>query len=87
MAELYHLDVVITDEMTSTEEIEAFRAIYKAVNMIVGGSMNRGRRTFANQAVQAVCAAAANIEIAAGNWDGPSPIAVPQLQMQPRKPS
>ena len=79
MAELYHVDITIRDDMSETEVVETLREIAKGLNRLAGAALARGKCTALTPAMQPLFTAMANVETAANNWGGPSNLAVPQV--------
>jgi hypothetical protein len=84
MAEIYHLDIHITDDMTTSEEVDLLKQLSKASQMLAAVSMMRNKRTIATQSMQALLNGAVHLDVASNIWNGPSPLSVPQLQVPSR---
>ena len=82
--DLYHLDVMVRDDMTSNEVVEMLQGVAKALTRLAGTSLAHGKYTTLSPAMQPLCTAAASCENAAKLWDGPSQLMVPQIQPGPR---
>lgn len=84
MAEVFHLDLHITDDMTTSQEADAIKQLARAAQMIGAISMMRNKHTIATQPMQALLNGAAHLEGSAAIWDGRSPLAIPQMMTTPR---
>ena len=74
-----HVDVDITDDLTTTQEMDLIKLLSKAATAIAAIGFLKNKYTINTPTIQALLNGAANLEAAAANWNGGSQIAVPTL--------